>query len=196
MRILLLLAVLTLVGCAGGPSSGGASQGNFDTVEAAKTRISLGLTYLKNGNYRQAKVNLDKAIEFAPRLADAQYSLAYYYQVVGENALAEDAYQLAMDLEPRNADIANSYGAFLCQQGKYEKAKEYFLKAVNSNRYASTAESYENLALCSQSQGQISDGIEYLRLALNHQPSRAKSLLLLTQFLASERPVAGSQSPH
>ena len=186
MRILLVLAALLLAGCASGPSTGSRSQGNFDTVEAAKTRISLGLTYLKNGNYRQAKVNLDKAIEFAPRLADAQYSMAYYYQVVGENGLAEQAYQMAMGLAPRNADIANSYGAFLCQQGKYDQAKDYFLKAVNSSSYASTAESYENLALCSQSQGQIADGIEYLRLALNHQPSRAKSLLLLTQLLASE----------
>ena len=58
---------------------------DFDTVAAAKTRISLGLTYLKNGNYSQAKFNLDKALQFAPRLADAHYSIAYYYQVVGEN---------------------------------------------------------------------------------------------------------------
>jgi type IV pilus assembly protein PilF len=51
---------------------------NFDHLKAAKTRVSLGLTYLKNGNYRQAKFNLDKALEFAPRSADANFDMAYY----------------------------------------------------------------------------------------------------------------------
>lgn len=187
MRYFIIVALLVLGGCVSQPLPDGfKSSDDINTVDAAKTRISLGLTYLKNGNYSQAKFNLDKALQFAPRLADAHYSMAYYYQVVGENEMAEEAYQDALDLAPRNPDIANTYGAFLCQQGKYSKAKEYFLKAVNSNNYVSTAETYENLALCSQSQGQISDAIDYLQLAINHQPSRGKSLLLLTQLLASE----------
>lgn len=182
-RLLPYIVVLGLVGCVSQPLPEGFEDPNdFDQIEAAKTRISLGLTYLKNGNYSQAKFNLDKALQFAPRLADAHYSLAYYYQVVGENERAEQAYQEAMDRAPRNPDIANTYGTFLCQQGKYDKAKTYFLKAVNSDNYISTAETYENLALCSHSQGQTDDAITYLQSALNHQPSRAKSLLLLTSL--------------
>lgn len=156
---------------------------NFDQTKAAKTRVSLGLTYLKNGNYSQAKFNLDKALEFAPRSADANFAMAYYYQSVGELEQAEKAYQFAMDLEPKNANIANSYGAFLCQNGDYEKAKEYFLKAVNTSSYISSAETYENLALCSRSQGRPEDAIQYLRNAVNHQPGRANSLFLLARSL-------------
>jgi type IV pilus assembly protein PilF len=156
---------------------------NFDQVKAAKTRVSLGLTYLKNGNFRQAKFNLDKALNFAPRSADANFAMAYYYQSVSELELAEKAYQFAMNLEPKNANIANSYGAFLCQNGNYEKAKEYFLKAVNTSNYASSAETYENLALCSQNQEQPEDTIQYLRSAVNHQPGRASSLYFLAQSL-------------
>jgi type IV pilus assembly protein PilF len=156
---------------------------NFDQIKASKTRVSLGLTYLKNGNFRQAKFNLDKALEFAPRSADANFAMAYYYQSVNELEQAEDAYQYAMDLEPQNANIANSYGAFLCQNGDYEKAKKYFLKAVNTSSYISSAETYENLALCSRSQGQPEDAIQYLRTAVNHQPGRANSLFLLARSL-------------
>lgn len=175
---------LVLVACV---SSGGVGQkGDFDAVTAAKTRISLGLTYLKNGNYSQAKANLDKALEFAPRFADAHYSLAYYYQLVGENERASNAYQQALDLAPNNADIANTYGAFLCQRGQYQKAKGYFLKAVNSNNYASAAETYENLALCTQSQGKSDEAIDYLKSALKHQPTRAKSMWLLTELEADK----------
>jgi type IV pilus assembly protein PilF len=156
---------------------------NFDQLKAAQTRVSLGLTYLKNGNFSQAKFNLDKALEFAPRSADANFAMAYYYQSVNELEQAEDAYQFAMDLEPKNANIANSYGAFLCQNGDYEEAKTYFLKAVNTSSYISSAETYENLALCSRSQGQPEDAIQYLRNAVNHQPGRANSLFLLTRSL-------------
>jgi type IV pilus assembly protein PilF len=156
---------------------------NFDQIKASKTRVSLGLTYLKNGNFKQAKYNLDKALEFAPRSANANFAMAYYYQSVNELDQAEDAYQYAMDLDPRNANIANSYGAFLCQNGDYEKAKKYFLKAVNTSSYISSAETYENLALCSRSQGQPEDAIQYLRNAVNHQPGRANSLFLLARSL-------------
>lgn len=156
---------------------------NFDQLKAAKNRVSLGLTYLKNGNFSQAKFNLDKAMDFAPRSADVNFAMAYYYQNVDELEKAEKAYQFAMDLEPKNANIANSYGAFLCQNGNYEKAKKYFLKAVNTSSYISSAETYENLALCSQSQGHSDDAVEYLRNAVSHQPGRANSLFLLAKAL-------------
>lgn len=183
MRSLWFVAIVFLSACVSQPlPEGFKDRDDFDPVAAAKTRISLGLTYLKNGNYTQAKFNLDKALQFAPRLADAHYSMAYYYQQVDEMALANDAYQEALDRAPNNPDIANSYGAFLCQQGQYNKAKSYFLKAVNASNYISTAETFENLALCSHSQGELKDAIEYLNAALNHQPGRAKSLLLLVQI--------------
>lgn len=187
MRILSLLFLLFLTACASqSPTSGYGSSSDFDPLEAAKTRISLGLTYLKNGNYTQAKFNLDKALEFAPRLADGHYSMAYYYQLVGETERARKHYESALDFAPRNADIANSYGAFLCQQGEYDIAKHFFLKAVNSQNYSAIAETYENLAICSQSQGKVEDALEYFQSAINHQPSRTKTLILLAELQASQ----------
>jgi len=178
------IAFVTLMLFSGCVSQNSQSFGqNFDQNKAAKNRVSLGLTYLKNGNFSQAKYNLDKALEFAPRSADANFAMAYYYQSVSELEQAENAYQFAMGLDPKNANIANSYGAFLCQNGDYEKAKTYFLKAVNTSSYVSSAETYENLALCSQNQGRPEDAIQYLRSAVNHQPGRASSLYLLAQSL-------------
>jgi len=182
----LIIILMALSGCTS--QNYGAS---FDQQKAAKTRVSLGLTYLKNGNFRQAKFNLDKALKFAPRSADANFAMAYYYQSVSELKLAEKAYQFAIELEPNNPYIANSYGAFLCQGGHYQKAEKYFLKAVNTDSYTSSAETYENLALCNQSQAQAQNNsqeqaevtIQYLRSAVNHQPQRVSSLYLLAQAL-------------
>jgi type IV pilus assembly protein PilF len=181
LRVGLLLAVTALFGCVSSNQTGSYSE-NIDYQEAARTRMSLGLTYLKNNNYAQAKKNLDKALSFDPRSADVHYALAYYYQLVGEISRAEEFYEESLSIAPNNGDIANSYGAFQCQNGNYEKAKTYFLKAINIRQYSNTAETYENLALCAQSQGNESDAINYLNDALKHQPMRAKTLYLLTEI--------------
>jgi type IV pilus assembly protein PilF len=155
----------------------------FDKQKAAETRVSLGLTYLKNGNFSQAKFNLDKAFEYAPRSADVNFALAYYYQQVEEIETAREKYLLAMDLAPENADIANSYGAFLCEIGDYSQAKVYFLKAINTTSYGAAASTYQNLALCSERAGQQQEAVEYLKKAVNHQPNEPSSLLMLSQAL-------------
>lgn len=176
-----LVAALATTGCVSSDPSN-AYSGNFDREDAAKTRMSLGLTYLQNNNYTQAKKNLDKALEFNPRSADVQYAMAYYYQLVGDIPRAESYYEAAIDLAPNNGDIANSYGAFKCQNGQYKQAKDYFFAAINNRLYANAAQTYENLALCAQSQGELEEAIGYFNEALKHQPARGKSLFLLTEL--------------
>jgi type IV pilus assembly protein PilF len=162
------------------PDFAGADAINTDA--AAKNRVSLGLTYLSNGNFSQAKANLDKALNFAPKSADAHFAMAYYYQQVDELTLTEEYYLKALKLAPENPNIINSYGAFLCEQGRYEKAKSYFLKAVSSKSYVSTAETYENLAICAVDQGKTDEAVGFFESALNHQPTRGKSLFFLAQL--------------
>ncbi|AFT75315.1 type IV pilus biogenesis/stability protein PilW [Alteromonas macleodii] len=181
LKIGFLSAIISTSGCVSNSQSG-LYGGNFDHEEAAKTRMSLGLTYLQNNNYTQAKKNLDKALEFNPRSADVQFAMAYYYQLVGDNLRAEEYYETAIDLAPNNGDIANSYGAFKCQNGEYEKAKAYFFDAINNRLYANAAQTYENLALCAQSQGKLDEAIGYFQDALKHQPARGKSLFLLSEL--------------
>ena len=187
LQVSLIGAVLALSGCVSSNQTS-INGGNFDREEAARTRMSLGLTYLQNNNYTQAKKNLDKALEFNPRSADVQYAMAYYYQLVGDIQRAEDFYEGAIDLAPENGDIANSFGAFKCQNGQYEQAKAYFFEAINNRLYANAAQTYENLALCAQSQGKLEDAIGYFKEALKHQPARGKTLFLLTEsYIISEQ---------
>ena len=187
LKISLLSAVIFTSGCVSNSQSS-LYGGSFDHEEAAKTRVSLGLTYLQNNNYTQAKKNLDKALEFNPRSADVQFAMAYYYQLVGDNLRAEEYYKTAIDIAPDNGDIANSYGAFKCQNGEYEQAKIYFFNAINNRLYANAAQTYENLALCAQSQGRLDEAIGYFQDALKHQPARGKSLFLLSElYMVSEQ---------
>ena len=182
-KVSVVLYAILLVACVSQPvDKGFKGTGDFDTEEAAKTRVSLGLTYLKNGNFSQAKFNLDKALEFAPRSGQANYALAFYYEQVEEIERAHEYYKKAISLSKQDPDILNSYGAFLCKQGDYNQAKKYFLKSVDDKSYISAASTYENLAICSENQGMIDEAILYFNSALNHQPTRASTLLYLSQL--------------
>lgn len=151
----------------------------FDRSEAARTRLILGLSYLENNRYEPAKFNLEKALEFAPSRADVNYSLGYYYQMVGEMEIAEKYYLTAIDLEPNNPDTHNNYGTFLCNVGQLDKAATYFKKAISISQYTRAADSYENLAICALTNGEILQAQEYYELSYKHNPGRPNNLLSL-----------------
>lgn len=188
-KVSVILFAVLLVACVSEPVENGfKGTGDFDKAEAAKTRVSLGLTYLKNGNFSQAKFNLDKALEFDPRSGKANFAMAFYYQQVDEVERAHSYYKQAINYSSNDPDILNSYGAFLCKQGDYKQAKKFFLQSVDDKSYISTASTYENLAICSENQGEIEEAITYFNSALNHQPTRATSLLYLSQlYVQTER---------
>ncbi|WP_046005074.1 type IV pilus biogenesis/stability protein PilW [Pseudoalteromonas rubra] len=154
-------------------------QSKASREDAAKTRISLALQYLANGNNTQAKYNLERALTLAPQLPEAHYSLAYYYEQVGENARAEQAYQKALALAPKDPNTLNNYGTFLCRIGKYDEATEQLFKAIEIPSYIRVAQSYENLALCALRQDNFELALDYLGSAAKHNGQRQSTLLLM-----------------
>ncbi|MAD76325.1 MAG: type IV pilus biogenesis/stability protein PilW [Rheinheimera sp.] len=174
---------LTLTACVSESSYVGSDrqvgERSLDNSEAARTRISLGLNYLRRGDTTQAKYNLERAKAFAPDLPEVYNALAFYYQSVGEHVQAEDAYKKALDKDSNNADAYNNYGAFLCQIGKYEEAEALLLRAISRPGYIRVAESYENLALCQLDQQGYSKAKTFLESSVSHNGTRISSLINL-----------------
>ncbi|WP_440056238.1 type IV pilus biogenesis/stability protein PilW [Pseudoalteromonas sp. T1lg65] len=155
------------------------AEQQINNTKAAKTRIALALQYLSSGNTTSAKFNFERALQLAPELAEAHYSLAYYYEQVGEQQRADQAYQAALKAEPGNPDTLNNYGTYLCRIGQYDKASEYFLEAIAVPSYLRVAQSYENLALCAIKQNQFSLAQDYLISAIQHNGQRRSAQLTL-----------------
>ncbi|KUM54290.1 type IV pilus biogenesis/stability protein PilW [Rheinheimera sp. EpRS3] len=177
-----LSSVLALTGCVSEQSYVGSdkpvSDRSFDNIEAARTRISLGLNYLRRGDTSQAKYNLERARSFAPNSAEVHSALAYYYQSVGEEKQAEEYFRLAIQKDANYADAYNNYGAFLCQLNRYDEAEQLLLKAISRPGYIRVAESYENLALCQLQQNNFSKAKSYLESSVSHNTTRITSLTM------------------
>lgn len=149
----------------------------FNKEDAAKSRLLLGLGYLRNENYPQAKFNLDKALEYAPMRADVHSSLAYYYQAVGDVVKAERSYQKSLQIGPHNPNTLNNYAVFLCKLTDYNQAVIRFKQAIEIPSYSQVAESYENMALCLLKTDDFNGALQALTQSYQHNPNRIATLL-------------------
>ncbi|MGF1680542.1 type IV pilus biogenesis/stability protein PilW [Photobacterium minamisatsumaniensis] len=170
-----------MVGCVTVDETGNKKQ-TVDKVEAAEARISLGLSYLENGQWQRARDNLELALNYAPKYYRAQNAMAYYYQRVDEPEEAEAIYRQALRDSPKNGDVQNNYGVFLCGQARYDEAISAFEKAIKQPYYYLTSASYENAALCSLKKGSKPEAKVYFEKALSYDPYRPKSMLQLAQL--------------
>ncbi|KLV05986.1 pilus assembly protein PilW [Photobacterium aquae] len=168
-----------LIGCVTVDESG-TEQREVDEIQAAEARITLGLTYMKNGQWQRARDNLELALEYAPKYYRAQNAMAYYYQRVDEPEQAEAMYRQALRDSPKNGDVKNNFGVFLCSQGRYDEAISAFEGAIKQPYYYLTSASYENAGLCSLKAGNNPEAREYFTKALSYDPYRAKSMLELS----------------
>ena len=100
-------------------TSDGLTERKINQSQAAQSRLTLALKYIELKSYQDAKVNLDKAMNYDAENAAVYLGYAYYYQRVNESKQAESAYLKARELAPKDGNIRNNYGTFLCAQQKY-----------------------------------------------------------------------------
>jgi type IV pilus assembly protein PilF len=155
-----IVAVVIVVsnGCANGQlgTSGVNAQGELRTSSdqtegqaRAQIRLQLAIGYY---GQRQLEVALDevkRALVADPSYADAYSLRGLIYMDMGETRLAEENFLRALKLAPRNPDLANNYGWFLCQNGREKEALSYFEAAFSNKSYQSPAKALNNAGVCS-----------------------------------------------
>ncbi len=178
------LAIMLFIGLSGcvTVTQNSTSSTEADNLSKAESRIALGLGYLENGNMIKARMNLEQALEYAPHYYRAMLSIAHYYDKVGEDEKAYQAYDDALRIHPSNGHVLNNYGAYLCKKGQYKQADEYFIRAMKDEQYYLVANSYENAGLCALKYHHLSEAKHYFRSAVEHDPQRVHSLLQLAKL--------------
>jgi type IV pilus assembly protein PilF len=183
IHILALIAVVFLIGgCASQQNQDPDSDDISDKRKSAISNTSLGLEYMNRGQFEVALGKLKKAIRADPGYAPGQTVIAVLYERIGEYELAGKHYKLAYEADPKNGDVNNNYGVYLCQNGKEKRAIEHFLKALDDPFYSSPSIALTNAGSCALGTDDYVMADEYLRSALQIEPDLPDALMNMSKL--------------
>jgi type IV pilus assembly protein PilF len=150
--------------------------------EAAEFNMQLGVSYLRQGDLRQAQAKLEKALEQDPANASAHSALGLVYERLGDLDGAEKHYRRAATLRPDDPDNLNGLAVFLCsQRQKTDEAMGYFQRALAvplTHKDYNRAMMLTNAGVCAK-RNDLARAEEYLRQALGFDPGYSEALLQL-----------------
>lgn len=175
-KLLFVLLVLLNLGMFAGCTTEIVRPG-ADFAKAAEANAKLGLGYMRQGNFEVAMNKLEKALHFDDENISANHYMAELHRRLGENKTADKYYHKAMELSPKDTDIQNNYGVFLCDLGKYTEADKRFKKVLKNPLYTTRSKVYENIAMCAKRKGDLRKAEHNFNKALLMDPRLGKSLL-------------------
>lgn len=170
LRPVLLLGSIglaLLAGCAQNPS--GIPAVNTSSVEPvtasdepaarrrARIRLELAASYFGQGQDTVALDEIKQSLLADPTYADAHALRGLVYSRMNELGLAEASFQRALQLNPRDPNVAHNYGVFLCDQRRYPAATEMFTRAMASPTYGGRAQTLLAQGVCQLRAGQPQD---------------------------------------
>ena len=181
------LTVISLTSCVSSQQTGGAAFGSNsndgpDLVAGSKLNVELGVGYMNRGQYKVAKEKLEKAIEQNPENLEAYTTLALLMSKLNEKDKADEYYLKAIDLEPSNTWLHNSYGVFLCGIGKIEDAMAEFKSAYEDPFYETAYLARSNAGSCLVQSGDYVKSEALLRSALQSNSNLAGALLSMAEI--------------
>jgi len=178
--IMLLLVSGLLQACVAVDPSKGRNE------EASDVNTEMGLGYLQQNNYELANEKLLKALRQNPESVKANYVYAVLQDKLGETELAEYHYRKATELDPKNSEAANNFGAFLCRHGRQLESEKYFLKALDNPLYKTPEYAYSNAAICLLQVNETEKAKVFLRRAIELKTDFGPALLALGDVLYNE----------
>ena len=145
-----------------------------DPKYRAKIHTELAAAYFQAGNPKAALEETGIALAADPENVQAYSVQGLVHAQLKENAKAEADFQKALKIAPRNPDVNNNYGWFLCEIGQPHQSIQYFLNALKDPLYETPDVAYANAGNCALKAGDLDGAQEYLlqarRLARNPAP--------------------------
>lgn len=173
MRILILVSMVFLAGCV----STTKESDDKSARHSAQTNTTLGQNYMDRGQYEIALEKFKKAIAYDKTYAPAHTMLGMLYENLGETEEAGVEYKRAVQYAPKNGDVNNNYGAFLCANGNPKDAEKYFIAALEDPFYSTPAIAMANAGSCILAQGDLDKAEKYLRQSLEYDSQLPAALL-------------------
>jgi Flp pilus assembly protein TadD len=130
-----------------------------------------GNAYKAKGDFRQAILDYDKALEIQPNFAEVYNNLGNIYQIKGELDQAILYYDKAIEIKPDSSEAYNNRGGAYQIKGDFDQAISDYNKAIELK--PNYARAYSNLGNIYQIKGGLDQAILYYDKAIELRPDYA-----------------------
>jgi len=149
--------------------------------EKADRYYTLGVNQYYRADPHGALPWLEKAIEENPGHKDALYQIAIYYYALGDRGTATKSIREALKYEEKDINLRLHLGLFLMEQGKFDEAKEEFIRVLDINPQNTMAlTAMGNFFFTA---GNMEKAEVYCKKALEINPSMEMAWLILKKIL-------------
>lgn len=152
-----------------------------DERQRAKVHTELGSLYLQDGRLSVALEEGRIALSADSNYAPAYNLLGLTHMFLGDNKQAEENLRHALSLAPKDPEINNNFGWFLCQTGRETQSFSYFEMAMRSTLYQTPTKPYTNTGICKLRLKDYKSAEENLNIALRYDGANSQALYWLAE---------------
>jgi type IV pilus assembly protein PilF len=186
---LILLALLT--GCATSPEPAGGPErrelrtdsDRSDAEKRARVRLELASAYFARGQSTTALDEVKQALAAKPDLHEGYNLRGLIYGALGQDQLADESFQRALQIAPRDADTLHNYAWFHCQNRRFEEAERHFLLALAVPQYDGASRSLLGMGACQARAGKLAESERTLSRAYELDPANPTTAYNLGEVL-------------
>jgi len=177
----LLLFIIGLSGCVQHNAETGVSvQDRADRAfQSAKIHTELAAEYFYRGQLDVAIEEVNEALKAQSNYAPAYSVLGLINMTLNENGKALENFERAIRMAPRNPEINNNYGWFLCQRfpQRMDEAINYFMMAARDPLHSTPEMSYTNAGICETKRQKYTEAQLFFQNALSIQPNYSPAII-------------------
>jgi type IV pilus assembly protein PilF len=193
-RLALLGLICLLAGCAGlKPATGTAPAGGLKDIatesdessasKRAHLRLELAAAYFGQGQMTTALDQVKLALAADPKSGPAYNLRGLIYANLGDQALAEESFRSALQINPQDADSLQNFGYYLCQQKRYAEADMMFAQALAVPQYTGKARTLLTQGVCQAVAGNLPDAEKTLTRSFEADPTNPPTSVNLAEVL-------------
>jgi type IV pilus assembly protein PilF len=167
--------------------SGASAEG--DPHRRAAVRLQLAAGYYQKGELDVAIREANEASRLDPALTGPYSLLGLIYMDLQQNLQAEDNFRHALQLSPKDPEVNNNFGWFLCRTRRERESLTYFDRAAVDRLYSTPAMALQNAGICLMQIGDNERAEKYLMKAFEADASSPVAKFQLAQlYLQTHRP--------
>ncbi|WP_410498009.1 hypothetical protein [Chitinibacter sp. S2-10] len=154
--------------------------------QRAATRTSLASEYYRRGAYTIAIDEANKALDAVANYPQALNVLAVAYVALKDDAQGRKYFELAMQAAPKDPDINQNYGNYLCERGEHQAGLARYEVVLGTTLYPTPDLTLLAAANCSLKAGDKALAKQYFDRASKQRTSSLQVKFQVANFLLSE----------